>query len=195
MRTATAIRTGLAVVVAVVLGLLVAPASHALWSVFVSSNAGTIQAANFSVQLTGSPSNMTQEMILSDGTPATLSLTGTQMPQLSPGGSATAGVHITNSTNAGSDFTIGVSVPTRAVVSGSLAGHLSIRYGSAANLAACAATTYGAPGQPVAHNIPKGGSAVMCFRVELASTTPSSALGQSATISIPLQAAQIGRTP
>lgn len=195
MRTATAIRTGLAVVVAVVLGLLVAPASHALWSAFAPSNAGTIQAANFSVQLTGSPSNVTQEMVLPGGSPATLSLTGTQVPQLSPGGSTTAGVQITNSTNAGSVFTIRVSVPSQAVISGSLASYLSVRYGSAPNLAGCATATYGSSGQTVAHNIPKGGSAVMCFRVELASTTPSSALGQSGTISIPLQAAQVGRTP
>lgn len=195
MRTATAIRTGLVLAVAVALGLMVAPASHALWSVFTPSNAGTIQAANFSVQLTGSPSNITQEMVLPDGSPATLSLTGTQVPQLSPGGTATAGVRVTNTTNAGSDFTIRVSVPGQATISGSLAGYLSIRYGSAATLADCTTATYGSPGQPVAYNIPKGGSAVMCFRVDLASTVPSSALGQSATISVPLQAAQMGRTP
>jgi hypothetical protein len=195
MHTATALRTALAVAAALVLGLLVAPASHALWSVLVPSNAGTIQAASFSVPLTGSPSNVTQEMVLPDGRSGTLSLTGAQVPQLSPGASATAGVQITNNTNAGSTFMIRVSVPSQATVSGSLAGYLSIRYGSAATLAGCAAAIYGSAGQTVALNIPKGGSAVMCFRVELASAAPSSALGQSATISVPLYAAQVGRTP
>lgn len=195
MRTATAVRTGLTVAVAVVLGLLVAPASHALWSVLVPSNAATIQAANFSVQLTGSSSNVTQEMVLPDGKSATLSLTGTQVPQLYPGTSAIAGVKITNSTNAGSDFAIRVSVPSEATISGSLVGNLSLSYGSATNLAGCATAIYGAGWQAVAHNISKGGSAVICFRVELLSSTPSSALGQSGAISISLQAAQIGRMP
>ncbi|WP_323960997.1 hypothetical protein GC088_04825 [Arthrobacter sp. JZ12] len=194
MRTATAIRTALAVVVAVVLGLLVAPASHALWSVFVPSNAGTIQAADFSVPLTGYPSNLSQEMALADGTPATLSLTGTQVPQLSPGASATAGVLIKNNTNAGSEFTIRVSATSQAAVTGALAGYVSVGYGTAADLAGCATTTYTAA-LPAAIDIPKGGSAVRCFKVELASAAPASALGQSATISVNLNAAQIGRTP
>lgn len=190
MRTATAIRTGLVLAVAVVLGLMAAPAAQALWSVFVPSNAGTIQAADFSVQLTGSPLNATQEMVLEDGTPATIALTGTGgVGKLSPGASVTAAVQVANTTNAGSDFTIRITLPVQAEIAQDLANHLTLTYANASSLAECSTVTYAPRGQ-LAMDIPKGKWSVLCFRIELSSSAPSTVSGQSGSISVPLQANQ-----
>lgn len=190
MRTATAIKTGLAAIFAVVLGLMVAPAASALWFVFAPSNAGTIQAANFSVPLTGFPSNQTQEMTLADGTPAKIELTGSGLGDLYPGGSTTAGVQVTNRTNASSEFNIQVSVPTAPELGSGLGEHLTISYATASDVTACEAAAFGDELPSI--EMPKTGTAALCFRIALDPSTPVERLGTTTTVKVPLHAEQIG---
>ncbi|WP_299165524.1 hypothetical protein [uncultured Arthrobacter sp.] len=197
MRTATAIRTGMVLAVAVVLGLMVAPAAHAVWSVFVPSNVGTIQAANFSVKLIGSPLVTEQEMVLADGSPATVELIGygAELGKLYPGGSVTAGVQVTNKTNAGSDFNLGITLSEPFTSKSVLAKHLTVDYATAGSLETCSVAAYGAREQLPSIEIGKEEAAVICFKIGLKANTGSDMLGETASVEGTLLATQIGRTP
>ncbi len=194
MRTPRALKAAGLVLAAVVLGLLTVQGTYALWNAAVSSNAGTVSAADFRVSLTDGPTNRTTNMTLDDGTaagkPATLALSTTPVGVLVPGRPIYAGVQLGNVTNAGGDFNIRATAgaPKITNFSGSgIADNLVVKAAAAATVAQCqSATLYANAASTANVLIAKNASAVLCFQVTLAANAPGSLQGQSASISIPL---------
>lgn len=181
----------------IALGLAAVGGSYALWNKLVPAGAGTVQSADFLITLTGSNNPGTYNMVLSDGTPATVSLTSAATPleDLFPGTPAYAGVSIGNATIAGSAFTVSATLPGPPVIADSgpgtgLSQYLSIQYATAADLVGCTAGL-GYQDTFSAMQIPKGGSVAVCFRIQLTAAAPSELQGQSVSIAVPLSVAQI----
>ena len=194
-RTATV--TGL-VAAGVALGLATVGGSYALWNRLVPAGTGTVRSADLLVTLTGSNNAGTHDMVLADGTPATVALTSTAAPlaQLFPGVPVYAGVSVGNATAAGSAFTV-LATPGPAVMTDTgpgtgISGYLSVQAATAPDMAQCASVPSGDyqdnfPGV----QIPKGTSAVICFRIQLSPQAPSTLQGQSASVAVPLFVEQI----
>ena len=92
------------VLAALVLGLMTAQTSYALWNAGTGADAGTIQSASFDVVMdngTG-PVLMTQ----ADGSQGTLSL---NVGTINAGSATYTDVRLTNNSDAGGSFTISVS--------------------------------------------------------------------------------------
>lgn len=194
----TAKITGL-VAAGVVLGLATVGGSYALWNTLVPAGVGTVRSADFLVTLTGSNNAGTYDMVLADGTPATVALTSTVAPldQLFPGIPVYAGVSVGNATTAGSAFTVRATLPDPAVITDTgpgtgISGHLSVQAATATDLAECASVPSGEyqAGFPGVQ-IPKGTSGVICFRILLSPQAPSTLQGQSASVAVPLFVEQI----
>lgn len=189
--------TGL-VLIAVVLGLLTVQGSYALWNKAASSGAGTIQAADFRIDLTDAISARTSNMTLDNGTAATLSLSTTPAGVVVPGQSTYAGVQVGNVTNASGDFTVQASTGA-AIISNNnaalpLAPHLRVKVATATSLQQCSSPELfvaATPSTPASVEIAKDGTGVFCFQITLASTMPASLSGQSAAVSIPIIVNQV----
>lgn len=187
------------VAAAVALGLTTVGGSYALWNALVPAGAGTVRSADFLIMLTGSNNTGTYNMVLPDGTPATVALSSTAAPldELFPGAPVYAGASVSNATTAGSAFTVNASLPEPAIITDTGPGtgisqYLSVESAPAGNLTECQAlpaANYQSGFQGV--QIPKGGSTVICFRIQLTAGAPSTLQGQSASISIPLFVEQI----
>lgn len=199
MRPAGAGKAAGLIAAAVVLGLVTVEGSYALWNKLVPAAAGTVWSADFRVTLTGSNNAGSYDMVLPDGSPATVALTSAAAPldQLLPGVPVYAGVSIGNATVAGSAFTVMATFPGPAVMTDTgqgagLSNYLSVQAATAADLGQCssvAAALYQDTFPRV--QIPKGGSAVICFRIQLSTAAPSTLQGQSASIAVPLFVEQI----
>ncbi|WP_104091138.1 hypothetical protein [Arthrobacter sp. GMC3] len=183
--------TGL-VLVAVLLGLLTVQGSYALWNKSASTNAGTVQAAEFRVSLTDTITNQATDMTLDDGTAASFSLSTTPSGVVVPGQSSYAGVQLGNATNAGGEFTIRASTGAP-VVGGNtgspLAPYLSVKVVAASSLSQCsqAALYATAPSNGTGTlDIAKAATGVLCFQISLAATMPASLTGQSTRIAVPI---------
>jgi hypothetical protein len=183
----------------VALGLTAVGGSYALWNKLIPAGTGTVRSADFLVTLTGSNNSGTYNMVLPDGTPATVALTSAAAPldQLFPGTPVYAGVSVGNATAAGSPFTVKATLPQPAVSTDNgpgtgLAQYISVQSAAATNLTQCPTLPADAyqnsfPGTL----IPKGGSAVICFKIQLTPAAPSALQGQSASIAVPLYVEQI----
>jgi predicted ribosomally synthesized peptide with SipW-like signal peptide len=199
MRTLTAVKSAGLVAAAAVLGLLAVPGTYALWNAVVYADPGTVRAADFTVYLTGSHSTGIHDMVLADGSPATVSLTSTaaSLGELYPGASVYAGVRIDNATEAGSDFTVlagpaGPAVVTDTGPGTGLSSYLDIRPAPATGLEQCPLVPDSVYLESFTGvRIPKGGSGVICFRIQLSAQAPSGVQGQSASIAVPLRVEQI----
>ncbi len=106
MKSTRTLKAAGLVLIAVVLGLLTVQGSYALWNKAATSDAGTIQAADFRIGLTDAISARATNMTLEDGTAATLSLSTTPAGVVLPGQSTYAGVQVGNVTNASGDGSI-----------------------------------------------------------------------------------------
>lgn len=194
MQTSRALKATGLVLTAVLLGMLTVQGSYALWNKAGSSNAGTIQAADFLVSLTDTDARSIPNVTQADGTSATLSLSTKPAAVLIPGKSTYAGVQVGNVTNAGGNFTIKATTATPVIDSAvpALASSLSVKTVTATSLAQCSEpalyTNAGAAGT-AAVNIDKGLSGVFCFQVTLAATADFG--GQTAGITIPITVTQI----
>lgn len=181
----------------VALGMALVGGSYALWNKLVPAGAGTVRSADFLITLTGSNNTGTYNMVLANGTPATVALTSAAAPldHLFPGTPIYAAVSIGNATSAGSAFTVSATLPGPAVIADTgpgtgLAQYLIVQSATAANLAECTSVLTYQNTFPVVQ-IPKGGSAVICFRIQLKPDAPSALQGQTASISVPLSVEQI----
>lgn len=195
----SATRTTALAAAGVALGLSAVGGSYALWNRTVPAGAGTVRSADFLVTLTGSNNSGTHNMVLADGTPATVALTSSAAPldELFPGTPVYAGASVGNATTAGSAFTVKAGLPEPALITDAgpgtgLAQYLSVESAAATDLTECPAlpaaayqTTF--PGV----EIPKSGSAVICFRIQLTAGAPSGLQGQAASIAVPLSVEQI----
>ena len=183
----------------VALGMTAVGGSYALWNKLVPAGTGTIRSADFLITLTGSNNTGTHNMALADGAPATVQLTSIAAPldELFPGTPVYAGVSVGNATTAGSAFTVKATLPKPALITDSgpgtgLSQYLSVQSTVGTNLTQCPTVSASAyqnsfPGV----QIPKGGSAVICFRIQLTDAAPSVVQGQSASIAVPLFVEQI----
>lgn len=198
MRAAQAVKVAGMVAAALVVGFFTVEGSYALWNRLVPATAGTVQSADFVITLTGSHNSGTYPMVLSDGSPATVAIDSVAAPlhQLFPGAPLYAAVSVGNATAAGSAFTVRATTGPPAVTdsgpSGGLSQYLSVQSAAATSLNQCSslpASTYQSTFPGV--QISKAGSAVICFRVLLTTTAPSTLQGESASIAVPLHIEQI----
>lgn len=196
MKSSRTLKAAGLVLIAVVLGLLTVQGSYALWNKSASSNAGTIQAADFNVTLAKNLTDEPISMTTSEGTAATLQLSTTSIGALNPGDKTYSGVQVRNSTNASGVFTIraiaGIPVITNTPGS-SLAQHLSIQVATAESLDQCTSASFTAstPPTPVPLDIANKASGVFCFQVSMAADMPASANGKTASISVPITVNQL----
>jgi hypothetical protein len=194
------LRAAALIAAAVLLGLLTVQGSYALWNVGTSAAPGTVSAASFTVNLTGSPSGQVTPMTLAGGQAASLALL-TQATALTPGTAVYAGAHVGNASDAGGMFSIDVTAGAPTVTNagnGSLSLYLSVGAKTATSTAACATATGYAPltaAGLTSAAVPKGGSTVLCFEVKLSSAAPATVKGQSVSITIPLTARQLCGVP
>jgi predicted ribosomally synthesized peptide with SipW-like signal peptide len=184
---------------AVLLGLLTVQGTYALWSSSAVAAPGAVSAASFDMTLTAVPSNQVTNMTLASGQSANLQLNPTAA--LLPGGSAYAGVVVTNNTNAGGTFTTEVTVGQAVLANasgGSLAQYLVLSAKPAVGASDCNVTSgytpLGSAGL-VSPAVAKGGSTVFCFQVTLSSTAPTTVKGQAVNITLPLTARQLCGVP
>ena len=197
MKSIQALKAAGLVLIAVLLAMLTVQGSYALWNKAASSNAGTIQAADFRISLTDTDTSKVTDMTLPDGTAATLSLSSTGSSALLPGKSSYAGVQIGNVTDAGGAFTIRASTAAPAIGNNpgsSLAQYLSVKTATAASLSQCSqpALYAGAADAGTATlDMAKNGTGVFCFQLTLAATMPAQLSGQSAKIAIPIVVNQL----
>lgn len=181
MRTTPALKTAALVIVAVVLALGTVQGSLAVWNTTARASAGSVNAADFKVELT-SASGVAQRLT-TNGQSATIALP--PMTGLKPGGTLAIPVTVTNATDAGSgNFRIRVtaSAPT---VSGPTAAKLTVTAGLSAT-STCPTST-----PPVSAQLAQGASATLCVKVSLEDKLPATFSGQENKISVNLQAVQL----
>lgn len=185
MRATTALKSTAVVCGAVVAGLLATGGTWALWNTSVTTAAGTVQAADFRITLTGTDSS---PMTLPDGTAATVSMKGGQT-ELVPDTSVYAEVTIANDTNAGGPFDVQASLGTPSLkgTPESLSPWLSTSTAPAPRSGTCSAADYT---RDATATISKGDSAKLCLQVTLDADAPETATRQTATMKIPVKAKQ-----
>lgn len=197
MKSAYAVKASGLVLMAVVLALLTVQGSYALWNTAASSDAGTVQGADFRISLTDTLSGHVTDMTLDDGTVASLALSSTSAGTVIPGHSSYSGVQVENLTDAGGAFTVRASTGTPIIggsTGSSLAQYLSLTTVSATSLAEC---SQGALYDGVVSTgsatieIAKNGTGVLCFQITLSATMPGSLTGQSAQVAIPITVNQL----
>jgi uncharacterized protein YaiE (UPF0345 family) len=197
MKSTRALKATGLVLIAVVLALFTVQGSYALWNKAVSSNAGTVQAADFRISLTDTITSRVTDMTLADGTAATLSLSTTPIGVVIPGQSTYAGVQVGNVTNAGGAFTVRASTSTPIIDNNAgspLAPYMVLKTVAATSLSQCSqASLYAAatPSGVASTDIAKAETGVFCFQLTLAGTMPVNLSGQTATIAIPISANQL----
>lgn len=203
MRLPRSFRAAALIAAAAFLGLLAVQGTYALWSSTAVATPGTVYGADFTVNLLGTPSGQTTAMTLADGQPGTLALTTSAAPaaDLLPGTVSYMALTASNASNAGGTFGITLTAGPAILADtggGALAQYLTVSAATGANASNCShATGYQALTTTsfTSSTIAKGGSAVMCFKVQLSPSTPSSVTGQTVSISVPLTASQVCGVP
>ena len=173
MKSLRALKAAGLVLAAVVLGLMTVQGSYALWNATASANAGTIQAANFSILVNGTEMASLQQ-------PVPL-----QLPELKPGTSTFTQVTVKNNVNATSAMRVRPTVSLGQVPQ-ELSGYLTIQAVKLEPGKTCltsAATDLGTIG--------KGETATICLRAELRPNTPALVLGNTVSIQANLTVSQM----
>jgi hypothetical protein len=184
MRPRNWLLTAAVICAAVVAGLLTVGGTWALWNALAPSGAGTVQSADFRVELNGSP-------MVVDGVSTTVAL---QNPStaLTPDNPVYATVKVANATNAGGPFTLNAALGTPTVTHASVAALASTLTVQTARMPAsgqCSGATY--TSTPASASIAKDASATFCLRMSLPSTAPESLTQATATVTVPVTATQI----
>ena len=191
-----------AVACAVVLGLLTVQGSLALWSHTAPSGAGTVRAAEMTVQVKDLSGGGSSSLRATQTQP--LPITGSPQ-ELKRGGTIYYRVGLTNATDAGGAFDVRIAAEgpasiTPASASSALGGHLQLGIASAGAGASCPTSGYaalptgsGTAGELPQMTLPRGGAGVLCLRAQLASSAPMGVSGVQAGIRVALTAAQVPR--
>ena len=184
MKSLRALKAAGLILAAVALGLMTVQGSYALWNSAVSTNAGTIQAASFKVEMNNGkgPVWMTQD----NGSQGVVEL---NVGTVNAGASVYTGVRLTNKSDAGGTFTLRASAGPAEISPSSALWSVEHRAVSGTDLGACKAALF-TSSQVQTTDIAKDGSGVICFKVSLAETAKIE--GQPFTIKIPLSVAQAG---
>lgn len=194
MKSARTLKAAGLVLIAVVLGMLTVQGSYALWNKSVSSNAGTVQAADFRISLTDTDANKVIDMTLPSGEAAALSLTTTAAGAVMPGQSIYAGVRVGNVTDAGGDFTVRASTAAPIVSNSAFEGQLTINSVAATSLSQCSDASLYADAksyETAIVDIAKDATGVFCFQLTLSASMPASLSGQTTTVAIPITVNQL----
>lgn len=175
MRITTRLKAAALIGLAVVAGLLGTSGTWALWNAAVPSGAGTIQAANFNIQLNNAPM----------GTTATAIMEASGVT-LTPSTPVYARVEIKNATNAGTPMTVNAVMDPPRVVNPSttaLGTALSVRADKAPASGSCADAKY-LESTSVTTSIAQGGIGRFCLRMSLPTgADPKNLTTAKATIS------------
>jgi predicted ribosomally synthesized peptide with SipW-like signal peptide len=184
MRTKTLLKASALLAAAVVLGLLTVQGTYALWSRVVPVEAGTIQAANFRVTLTDVGTGAGVDMVDASGKSALLPLRPSGV--VSSTVPAYAGVKVSNVTNAGSDFAV------RARIGPASPGDLVVKARAVpVETVDCGAADFTNAGGTAEATLAKNKSAVFCFELALAATTPQTLSGTQTKITVPITVEQL----
>lgn len=172
--------TGL-VLGALVLGLMTVQGTYALWNAVTAVSPGTVQAADFNVDIRLNEQNMAQ----------------TQQTVLEPvglyRGTATyTALRVTNNVNVTQNSPL-VLQPTVAapVPRNNLNGNLTVTTAVVQGSGACTAGLPYKAGAPVLPVLAKGATQTVCVKVALSSSTPANQLGQPVEIPVNLSVAQL----
>lgn len=186
MKATAALRTGLVLLIAAVLGLVAAGGTWALWSASRPAGAGTITASSFTVHLTGAGTSV---MTLPGGTAATVAMKPPTQA-LVPGASVYSELRVTNSVDAGGPFTMRATVGSLEITSGdaALRKELTSTVGRVPAGGSCATAQYGATATA---NLGKGAAATFCLRTTLAANAPETVRQKSVTYTVPVTATQL----
>ncbi|UWX97993.1 hypothetical protein N2K95_04800 [Arthrobacter zhaoxinii] len=165
------------ILAAVVLGLMTVQGSYALWNTIAPSNAGTIQAADFRIDVNNVEMTPTFDF---------------PVGQLSRGGKAVKYFEVKNSVNvtAASPLRIQASLAGLGPVKG-FDGHLTVTAAAVAagtNCDTLAPNRYTpvSPAPVLAKGAPQG----ICLKAELSPSTPSAYLGRDIASTVTLNVAQ-----
>lgn len=182
MRTKKSLQLTALMLGAVSAGLLGVQGAWALWGVHAPSDAGTVRAADFRVELNGMPMDVG-------------GVTLQQEAALTPTTPLHASVHVANATDAGAPFTIEVVMGAASVDGTSsqvLADHLTVESAVAPSSGECAGADFG---ESASTHIAKGDAATFCLRVSLPDDAPATLQALSAGITLPLTATQLPLGP
>ncbi|MCC9198030.1 hypothetical protein QNO08_04795 [Arthrobacter sp. zg-Y820] len=180
MKSLRALKAAGLIFAAVVLGLMTVQGSYALWNAAAPSNAGTIQAADFSILINGADMTTTPIDFAAG--------------QLTRGGKpAVKYFEVTNNVNvtANSPLKLQASLTGLGAVNG-FGGHLTVKAAAVTAGTNCdlvGAGSYStAPKMPIlAKSIPQG----ICLKAELSGTTPAEYLGRNFSMQPALVVAQL----
>jgi predicted ribosomally synthesized peptide with SipW-like signal peptide len=185
MRSRNWLLTAAVIGAAVVAGLLGVGGTWALWNAVAPSDSGTVQSADFRVDLNGSP-------MVTDGVSATVA------PQYPAGNTAItpdtplyATVRVANATNAGGPFTITAALGTPTVANASASGLASALTVQSAPMPAsgqCSGATY--TSTPASAPVTKNASTTFCLRLSLPSTASETLTQATAAVTVPVTATQ-----
>lgn len=175
MKSLRVLKAAAIVAIAVVLGLLTAQGSFAVWNAATASGAGTIQSANFSILVNGAEMTSPGQVIF----PA--------IGTLNPGTSSYTSIQVTNNTNATSGSKVRPVITAQAAANG-LAPYVSVQSGTLPAGQACN-STWGAPDplQSIDQNVTK----TVCVKVTLAQNIPASLLGTAIAVPVTLTVTQV----
>lgn len=168
---------------AVTAGLAGVQGTWALWSATAPATAHSVQAADFRVELSGTPTTV-------NGVPTTVTLPN-PATALTPSTPVYAAISIRNATNAGGPFNIRATTgePTIAKASvPALNTALMVHAVPAPASGDCSSASYGPSATAV---LAKGESVQLCLRVSLPSDAPETLRGATATITIPIAITQL----
>lgn len=182
MTTRNVLRVTAAMVFAVLAGVLAVQGTWALWNSAVDSGAQSIRAADFQINVNGSPT-------IVSGTDVTVSLG--EAGTLTPGTSVHAALNVAVATNASADFTVVATVGTPQVQQASVAGlpeYLRLQVATAPVSGECADVAAWAPSARA--TVDKGAAAGFCVQIRMLPEAPESLRAATATITIPVSVVQ-----
>ena len=179
MKSLRALKAAGLVLAAVVLGLMTVQGSYALWNASAPQNAGTIQAADFNVEINEVNMGQTPQLLLDLGA-------------ISRGTSLYSSVRVTNKVNVtpGSPLVLqpAVSAP---VPTNTLNGNLTVTTAVVQGAVTCSANLPYQAGAPKLPVLATGTTQTICFKVSLGANTPAASLGQPVSIPVNLSVAQL----
>lgn len=182
MRIKTSLRSAAVIALALVAGLCGVGGTWALWNTTAPANPGTVQSADFRVELNGTPMTV-------NGMAATVTLEdpGTALTPTTPAYSV---VSIKNAANASAPFSIRVAAGQPRVISANAALTASMTVRSAIKPATqrCAEADYAST--PAATTITQGSTAQICLQMALPENAPETLARATATVTVPLTATQ-----
>lgn len=168
------------ILTAVVLGLMTVQGSYALWNAAAPSNAGTIQAADFSIKVNGQ--DMSAPVV-----PLTLG-------ELTPGKTAYTAIDVKNNVNVTRDSPLVLKLNLTGLAPvDNFGGFLVVKTAVPAAGTTCAAVapaSYTAAPAVIASTLALGATQSVCIAVELSAATPAAHLGKAIQIPAKLTVAQ-----